>query len=794
MKEVESLDDGLVKGWKDDIDTLLVFAGLFSAVVTAFAIESYQWLEEAPEDVNVALLTQIYQRLNNETITPAPQFEVSSSVVRINVLWFLSLIISLVDALFALLCRQWLREHGRHTHTRTPAEALALRWLRMESLEKWHVPTILGSLPVLLQFALFLFLAGVLELLRARHPVPFTIATTVVILAALFYVGTTILPGVDIIRQALQVSPELSEVQAGRSGYSPADFITTLPPMAYICPLKSPQAWAAFQSFKFISRISRPILQALSFLYGRDYISRNVFVHFLKSSIYFDEALSVLSRWSSVDLELLQQYSKVPLAPPFYELGAFRWLVSELRDTPFMIPHLQNILSTIPLHLLMPAVLSQWFFLPSREWTVDDIEVALRPDFSHLGIEDHLSYAKQRFLNEGGVTEIFNQLLHWIHVSVNDDVAKADRDQHSPGSSPVPFHRIDAKLHRDPALQLWQIYTKISRSPAASDAYWLTLVEDLAPYIRTTSPDYALEIPTATTISPFVESESGREFFSEIHTVILKRKLYKHAGFHEVDMHWMEAIDVVRRVHHLPEDYFPAIPGCFPLSLSTVEKTLDDLSPTDSDIDFGYLSSFCKHWGDASPFRKAELVQILSGHINNYAQPDTESNVGTDDSKVSPLVGSTAGLELITFVNDRLAEEENTYRWLPVSEDQVGWRETIERAKKAHPELPSAYFRPILHESSDHSDHPLKDGVHSTGPHVVRNNRENGRDNNQANEVNQGNHDPDASTKDTGEVASVNDKGGILTQVTQISDPERIKDVHDLVEHSMGGPGADEKV
>ncbi|EEB99793.1 hypothetical protein MPER_00435, partial [Moniliophthora perniciosa FA553] len=49
----------MVKGWRDDIDTLLVFAGLFSAVVTAFAIESYQWLDEDPADTTVALLTQL---------------------------------------------------------------------------------------------------------------------------------------------------------------------------------------------------------------------------------------------------------------------------------------------------------------------------------------------------------------------------------------------------------------------------------------------------------------------------------------------------------------------------------------------------------------------------------------------------------------------------------------------------------------------------------------------------------------------------------------------------------------
>ncbi|EJD44222.1 hypothetical protein AURDEDRAFT_27370, partial [Auricularia subglabra TFB-10046 SS5] len=37
-------DDEICKAYREEIDTLLVFAGLFSAVVTAFTVESYQWL------------------------------------------------------------------------------------------------------------------------------------------------------------------------------------------------------------------------------------------------------------------------------------------------------------------------------------------------------------------------------------------------------------------------------------------------------------------------------------------------------------------------------------------------------------------------------------------------------------------------------------------------------------------------------------------------------------------------------------------------------------------------------
>ncbi|KAJ8083520.1 hypothetical protein PM082_009394 [Marasmius tenuissimus] len=272
MKEVNSSDEGLVGGWKEDIDTLLAFAGLFSAVVTAFTIESYQWLQEAPEDTTVTLLRQISRQLN-DTTTPTSRevFEVSPFVVRINILWFLSLIIALVDALFALLCKQWLCEHRRFTHTHTPAELLTLSWLWNQSLQAWHIYTILVSLPMLLELAVFLFLAGVLELLRDRHRVVFAIALGVVGFAGLFYLGTTVIPTVSIAWQVLQITPQLREMRlGGYTDHSPIDFIMSLPPLEHTCPFKSPQAWAAFQTFKFISRVPG-LIRILYVLCYRDY-------------------------------------------------------------------------------------------------------------------------------------------------------------------------------------------------------------------------------------------------------------------------------------------------------------------------------------------------------------------------------------------------------------------------------------------------------------------------------------------------------------------------------------------
>ncbi|KAJ7617699.1 hypothetical protein DFH06DRAFT_961388, partial [Mycena polygramma] len=63
ISEAEKYDKSLVESWKSDMEGMLIFAGLFSAVLTAFLIESYKTLSPDSEDRTVKLLTQISQQL-----------------------------------------------------------------------------------------------------------------------------------------------------------------------------------------------------------------------------------------------------------------------------------------------------------------------------------------------------------------------------------------------------------------------------------------------------------------------------------------------------------------------------------------------------------------------------------------------------------------------------------------------------------------------------------------------------------------------------------------------------------
>ncbi|KDR66588.1 hypothetical protein GALMADRAFT_80752, partial [Galerina marginata CBS 339.88] len=119
------------EAWKEEVNNLLIFAGLFSAVVTAFVIESYKTLQPDPNSTVVDLLSRIATRLENPPlnevshITSVASFSPSSSSIRVNILWFISLILSLTTVLVGIITLQWLREYQSYPGL-TPKESLAV--------------------------------------------------------------------------------------------------------------------------------------------------------------------------------------------------------------------------------------------------------------------------------------------------------------------------------------------------------------------------------------------------------------------------------------------------------------------------------------------------------------------------------------------------------------------------------------------------------------------------------------------------------------------------------------------
>ncbi|KAJ7119763.1 hypothetical protein C8R44DRAFT_624697, partial [Mycena epipterygia] len=93
VSEAEKYDKALVESWKSDMEGMLIFAGLFSAILTAFIIESYKTLTRNSADSTVQLLAQISQQLaaaaNGTAFHPPPSmhFTPPASSLVCNTLW-----------------------------------------------------------------------------------------------------------------------------------------------------------------------------------------------------------------------------------------------------------------------------------------------------------------------------------------------------------------------------------------------------------------------------------------------------------------------------------------------------------------------------------------------------------------------------------------------------------------------------------------------------------------------------------------------------------------------------------
>ncbi|KAJ3542077.1 hypothetical protein NM688_g6009 [Phlebia brevispora] len=176
-KTVRNVDEDKVKDCTDDIDTLLVFAGLYSGILTAFLIESYKALQEDPQDVMVQLLrqsaTQSYVfngRFLNSTspILPSEPYQAPTWAIRVNVCWFFSLVLSLSTASYGILVKQWLREYlaiDRISHQ----ERIRIRHFRHQGIKDWRLYDIAAVLPVILQISLALFFLGLCFFTAAVH-------------------------------------------------------------------------------------------------------------------------------------------------------------------------------------------------------------------------------------------------------------------------------------------------------------------------------------------------------------------------------------------------------------------------------------------------------------------------------------------------------------------------------------------------------------------------------------------------------------------------------------------------
>jgi hypothetical protein len=165
---------------------------LFSAVVTTIVVDTYKNLQ--PNKTELLLFQLVAIRLGNSTSSdPFSSFVIAANDQWINGLWFTSLAFSLTTALIAVLTKQWLH-HFMSSTSGTPQERARLVHFRFEAIQRWGVPAIIGTLPILLHIALLMFFIGLVLFL---FPIDKAIGSAVSAVALFFYISyliTAILP------------------------------------------------------------------------------------------------------------------------------------------------------------------------------------------------------------------------------------------------------------------------------------------------------------------------------------------------------------------------------------------------------------------------------------------------------------------------------------------------------------------------------------------------------------------------------------------------------------------------
>ncbi|KAH9983041.1 hypothetical protein BJV74DRAFT_777880, partial [Russula compacta] len=199
LHKAQDEDDKMVESWKGDADGLLFFTGLFSAAVAALLAVSVPFLQQNSQDSSAYYLAHIYQQLSpssNVSIPsslsdPAAPFAAPTWAVWVNLLWFLSLVISLTCALLATLLQQWARRYQRVAYPPySPYKRARIRAFYSEGVEKLHMQYTVDALPILLHISLFLFFAGLAVFLFS---VNLTIFKAVVVWIGLCVIGYAIL-------------------------------------------------------------------------------------------------------------------------------------------------------------------------------------------------------------------------------------------------------------------------------------------------------------------------------------------------------------------------------------------------------------------------------------------------------------------------------------------------------------------------------------------------------------------------------------------------------------------------
>ncbi|RXW12735.1 hypothetical protein EST38_g13119 [Candolleomyces aberdarensis] len=177
-----------VELWKTSLDSLLIFAGLFGAIVSSFLIDARQDLQEDSEQI---LLSKILNTTQQKSITDEVRIPVSQKWIA--GLWLMSLVITLFSAVMGVLAKAWLAKFVPVTSGREAKDAYDRHKLDKEA-KFWHLEVVITLVPSLVQVAAFLFLGGLIVQSRTDDQTLGHVLLGFCISGCAIYIIMTVLP------------------------------------------------------------------------------------------------------------------------------------------------------------------------------------------------------------------------------------------------------------------------------------------------------------------------------------------------------------------------------------------------------------------------------------------------------------------------------------------------------------------------------------------------------------------------------------------------------------------------
>ncbi|KIO18413.1 hypothetical protein M407DRAFT_31917 [Tulasnella calospora MUT 4182] len=185
----DEIDEDLVKSLKAQLDGILIFAGLFAGVNSAFLALTLPQMSPDPTDDTNALLLKIAlggnSSISSAADLPSASFIPPPRIYPINVLFSVSLTLALLSSFLAVLGQQWIvyyrkRGGGGPEHQRWE------QFRRYLGAKRWRLELVLDDVvPSLLQLGLVVFcIAFALYLGTLSQPLNRIIASLLLVAAA----------------------------------------------------------------------------------------------------------------------------------------------------------------------------------------------------------------------------------------------------------------------------------------------------------------------------------------------------------------------------------------------------------------------------------------------------------------------------------------------------------------------------------------------------------------------------------------------------------------------------------